>query len=69
MPATPRSRRRYRQRSVTIRTRVSPIQSTRIHVVYLSGQVSDVKMSKTAEAIAKTIKGVTRVENNIAVPQ
>jgi osmotically-inducible protein OsmY len=39
------------------------------HVVYLSGDVSDVNMSETAEAIAKTIKGVTRVENNIGVSQ
>jgi|SRR5580658_6734179 osmotically-inducible protein OsmY len=37
------------------------------HVVYLSGEVSDGLMKATAESIARTIPGVTRVENSIAV--
>ena len=37
------------------------------HVVYLSGEVSDGTMSRTAESVAHAIKGVTRVENSIAV--
>jgi osmotically-inducible protein OsmY len=37
------------------------------HVVYLSGEVSDGNMSRTAESVAHQIKGVTRVENSIAV--
>jgi osmotically-inducible protein OsmY len=42
---------------------------TRNHVVYLSGEVSEGNMSETAESVASQIKGVTRVENNIAVSQ
>jgi osmotically-inducible protein OsmY len=37
------------------------------HVVYLSGQVSDGIMKQTAEALAKTSPGVTRVVNTISV--
>jgi osmotically-inducible protein OsmY len=37
------------------------------HVVYLSGEVSDGLMKETAGSIARTIPGVSRVENTIAV--
>jgi osmotically-inducible protein OsmY len=36
-------------------------------VVYLSGEVSEGLMSRTADSIAQETAGVTRVENNIAV--
>ena len=37
------------------------------HVVYLSGEVSEGNMRETAESVAHAVKGVTGVENNIAV--
>src|SRR5208283_3564072 len=37
------------------------------HVVYLNGEVNDGYMSETAESVAHEVKGVTRVENDIAV--
>jgi osmotically-inducible protein OsmY len=37
------------------------------HVVYLSGEVSDGNMRENAESVAHAVKGVTGVENNIAV--
>jgi osmotically-inducible protein OsmY len=37
------------------------------HVVYLSGEVSAGLMKESAETIARTTPGVTRVENDIAV--
>lgn len=37
------------------------------HVVYLNGEVSAGYMSETAESVADDVKGVTRVQNEIAV--
>jgi osmotically-inducible protein OsmY len=37
------------------------------HVVYLSGEVSQGKMGRSAAAIAMQVPGVARVENNIGV--
>jgi BON domain len=52
-------------------TDVGPPNSVHVqtldHVVYLSGEVSEDSMSRTAEEIAHKTPGVTRVVNNIAV--
>ena len=37
------------------------------HVVYLSGGVSQGEMRDTAESVARTVKGVARVEDTIYV--
>jgi len=39
------------------------------HVVYLSGIVSDPSVIATAASLAEQVKGVSRVENTIAVSQ